>query len=117
MADESPKNVDGKLLQLPLSRIKMIMKSSPDVGNVSQEGYFLIARSAVSAGSSDDVVSILGLKSKTTVLLLIYIIIINFLNSNNLFIYFQELFAQYLSEQGFKCGHDSTEVNYKGLGQ
>ena len=47
MADESPKGNEGKLLKLPLARIKMIMKSSPDLGSVNQEGYFLIARAAV----------------------------------------------------------------------
>eukprot|EP00112_Aurelia_sp_Birch-Aquarium-sp1_P010132 Seg2178.7 transcript_id=Seg2178.7/GoldUCD/mRNA.D3Y31 product="Chromatin accessibility complex protein 1" protein_id=Seg2178.7/GoldUCD/D3Y31 len=46
MADESPKENEAKLLKLPLARIKMIMKSSPDLGSVSQEGYFLIARAA-----------------------------------------------------------------------
>ncbi|XP_065053815.1 chromatin accessibility complex protein 1-like [Rhopilema esculentum] len=45
MADDSP-NKSNKLLQLPLTRIKMIMRSSPDLGNVNTEGYFLIARAA-----------------------------------------------------------------------
>ena len=35
----------NKLLQLPTTRIKTIMKSSPDLGNVSQEALFLISRS------------------------------------------------------------------------
>lgn len=50
MADDSPSKSSGaagKLLQLPLARIKMIMRSSPDLGNVSTEGYFLIAKAAV----------------------------------------------------------------------
>lgn len=34
----------NKLLQLPVSRIKTIMKSSPELGNVSPESYFLITR-------------------------------------------------------------------------
>ena len=48
MDDDSPSKSSGKLLQLPLTRIKMIMRSSPDLGSVSTEGYFLIARAAVS---------------------------------------------------------------------
>ena len=52
MADDSP-NKSNKLLQLPLTRIKMIMRSSPDLGNVSTEGYFLIARAAVSILAND----------------------------------------------------------------
>ena len=39
---------EGKLLQLPITRVKTIMKSSPDIGPVSQEAYFLIAKCAVS---------------------------------------------------------------------
>lgn len=34
----------NRLLQLPVARVKTIMKSSPDLGNVSQEAYFLITR-------------------------------------------------------------------------
>jgi len=33
-----------KSLQLPITRIKTIMRSSPELTNVSQQGYFLIAR-------------------------------------------------------------------------
>ena len=48
MDDDSPSKSSVKLLKLPLSRIKMIMRSSPELGSVSTEGYFLIARAAVS---------------------------------------------------------------------
>ncbi|XP_031550853.1 chromatin accessibility complex protein 1-like [Actinia tenebrosa] len=46
MADEqqSPSEKDGKLNQLPLSKIKTIMKSSPDLVNVSQDSVFLITK-------------------------------------------------------------------------
>eukprot|EP00794_Sanderia_malayensis_P003192 gene3192-3664_t len=47
MSQEVPvKSTDGKLLNLPLARVKMIMRSSPDLASVSQEAYFLIAKSA-----------------------------------------------------------------------
>jgi len=46
MDDDSPSKSSVKLLKLPLSRIKMIMRSSPELGSVSTEGYFLIARAA-----------------------------------------------------------------------
>ncbi|KFM64750.1 Chromatin accessibility complex protein 1, partial [Stegodyphus mimosarum] len=36
----------SKLALLPLSRIKMIMKSSPDVSNISPDSIFLIAKAA-----------------------------------------------------------------------
>ncbi|XP_032218950.2 chromatin accessibility complex protein 1 [Nematostella vectensis] len=45
MADEHGSPESGKLTQLPLSKIKTIMKSSPDLANISQESLFLIARS------------------------------------------------------------------------
>lgn len=34
-------------LQLPISRIRTIMKSSPDVENIGQDSLFLIAKAAV----------------------------------------------------------------------
>lgn len=34
----------NKLLQLPMARVKTIMRSSPDLGNVSQEGYYMITK-------------------------------------------------------------------------
>ena len=34
----------NRLLQLPVARVRTIMKSSPDLGNVSQEAYFLITK-------------------------------------------------------------------------
>jgi len=37
-------NLDGQTL-LPISRIRTIMKSSPDVSNISQEALFMIAKS------------------------------------------------------------------------
>lgn len=36
----------SKLALLPLSRIKMIMRSSPDVTNISPDSIFLIAKAA-----------------------------------------------------------------------
>ena len=42
--DDRRKSTADKLLQLPVSRIKTIMKSSPELGNVSPESYFLITR-------------------------------------------------------------------------
>ena len=44
MADSSPKGQ----CSLPLSRVKTIMKSSPDVSNIGLESLFLVAKSAVS---------------------------------------------------------------------
>lgn len=38
------RNNQNRLLQLPMSRIRTIMKSSPELGNVSQEAYFLITK-------------------------------------------------------------------------
>lgn len=50
MADDqqSPNEKEGKLNQLPLSKIKTIMKSSPDLVNVSQDSVFLITKATVS---------------------------------------------------------------------
>ena len=42
--EDKAKSPVNKLLQLPVSRIKTIMKSSPELGNVSPESYFLITR-------------------------------------------------------------------------
>ena len=42
--EDEKSQTQNKLLQLPLSRVKTIMKSSPDLGNVSQEALFLICR-------------------------------------------------------------------------
>ena len=39
-------NSDATCL-LPISRIRTIMKSSPDVSNISQEALFMIAKSTV----------------------------------------------------------------------
>ena len=38
----------GKLTQLPVARIKTIMKSSPDLPHVSQESVFIITKATVS---------------------------------------------------------------------
>lgn len=35
---------NNRLIHLPMARVKTIMKSSPDLGNVSQEAYFLITK-------------------------------------------------------------------------
>ncbi|XP_066912079.1 chromatin accessibility complex protein 1-like [Clytia hemisphaerica] len=42
--NDSKAGVANKLLQLPVARVKTIMKSSPDLGNVSSEAYFLITK-------------------------------------------------------------------------
>lgn len=42
--EKDDKKSGNKLLQLPVSRIKTIMKSSPELGNVSPESYYLITR-------------------------------------------------------------------------
>lgn len=36
-----------KELNLPLARVKTIMKSSPDVDTVGQDGLFLVAKATV----------------------------------------------------------------------
>ena len=38
-------DIDSQVVTLPLARVKTIMKSSPDVSNISQESLFLIAKS------------------------------------------------------------------------
>lgn len=38
----------GKLTQLPVARIKTIMKSSPDLPSFSQDSVFLITKATVS---------------------------------------------------------------------
>ena len=38
----------GKLTQLPVARIKTIMKSSPDLPHFSQESVFLVTKATVS---------------------------------------------------------------------
>jgi len=43
-SEDKGKSPANKLLQLPISRIKTIMKSSPELGNVSPESYFLITQ-------------------------------------------------------------------------
>lgn len=37
----------GKLTQLPVARIKTIMKSSPDLPSISQDSVFLITKATV----------------------------------------------------------------------
>ena len=37
-----------KLINLPLARIKTIMKSSPDMSNAGQESIFMVAKATVS---------------------------------------------------------------------
>ena len=39
---------EGKLVNLPLARIKTIMKSSPDVSHAGQESIFMVAKATVS---------------------------------------------------------------------
>ena len=43
----------GKLTQLPVARIKTIMKSSPDLPHFSQESVFLVTKATVSFFISD----------------------------------------------------------------
>lgn len=42
--DSKPEVGESKVVTLPMSRVKTIMKSSPDVSNISQESLFLIAK-------------------------------------------------------------------------
>ena len=42
--NDSKSSTNNRLLQLPVARVRTIMKSSPDLGNVSQEAYFLITK-------------------------------------------------------------------------
>lgn len=44
----SPDSGAGKLTQLPVARIKTIMKSSPDLPHFSQESVFLVTKATVS---------------------------------------------------------------------
>lgn len=39
--------VEEKLVYLPLSRIKTIMKSSPDMNHAGQESIFMVAKATV----------------------------------------------------------------------
>ena len=39
---------EAKLVNLPLARIKTIMKSSPDVSHAGQESIFMVAKATVS---------------------------------------------------------------------
>lgn len=49
MADKtSGDGAAGKLTQLPVARIKTIMKSSPDLPHFSQESVFLVTKATVS---------------------------------------------------------------------
>lgn len=45
MADKA--ECDEKLVYLPLSRIKTIMKSSPDMNHAGQESIFMVAKATV----------------------------------------------------------------------
>ena len=38
-------DIESQVVTLPLARVRTIMKSSPDVSNISQESLFLIAKS------------------------------------------------------------------------
>ena len=42
---EKELEIDSQVVTLPLARVRTIMKSSPDVSNISQESLFLIAKS------------------------------------------------------------------------
>ena len=42
-----PSGVTAASVSLPMTRVKTIMKSSPDVDNVSQESLFLITKATV----------------------------------------------------------------------
>ena len=41
-------NNTNKYLNLPVSRVKVIMKSSPQVENISNESIYLVAKATVS---------------------------------------------------------------------
>ena len=44
LEDKTKSPSQNRLLQLPLARVKTIMKTSPDLLNVSQETYYLVTR-------------------------------------------------------------------------
>ena len=46
MADKQPARTDATTL-LPLSRVRTIMKSSPDVSNIGQDALFAISKATV----------------------------------------------------------------------
>ena len=49
MADQHANgDSSGKLTKFPIARIKTIMRSSPDLSNVSQESVFMITKATVS---------------------------------------------------------------------
>lgn len=48
MATNNPSTPKVKELQFPFSRIKTIMKSSPDVENVGQDALHLVTKATVS---------------------------------------------------------------------
>lgn len=48
---EVPKQTKNKLINLPVSRVKQIIKMDPDVSLASSEAVFLIAKCAVSNNS------------------------------------------------------------------
>ena len=48
MAEKASDGGAGKLTQLPVARIKTIMKSSPDLPSFSQDSVFLITKATVS---------------------------------------------------------------------
>lgn len=43
---------ENRLVSLPLSRIRVIMKSSPEVSSINQDALFLTAKATVPAPSS-----------------------------------------------------------------
>lgn len=44
---------EARLVSLPLSRIRVIMKSSPEVSSINQEALVLTAKATVRQGSGD----------------------------------------------------------------
>ena len=53
MAEKTSDSGAGKLTQLPVARIKTIMKSSPDLPHFSQESVFLVTKATVSCVRSN----------------------------------------------------------------
>ena len=79
---------------LPLARVRTIMKSSPEVENVNQESLFLVTRATVSLKKSHQIEK----QCKEPIC-----------------DYFQEFFIMYLSKLGQRNGDDHNSVTYSDL--
>ena len=82
---------------LPLARVRTIMKSSPEVENVNQESLFLVTRATVSYKKKRFWYSWKARSDKS------------------ICDYFQEFFIMYLSKLGQRNGDDHNSVTYSDL--